>query len=303
MDDFLLQHAPGRPVAIAGSLREARGHIRGAAADLIQVPDGALEAPWPWRGEEADVRNGFYRTFELLEVAEGEVRASRVGQAEPGPAVAPLAANTAARWDLHGLLAGIGDDALDKDPGGGEWTVRQTLAHIVNGQRAYGWFTAWWHSRRDAPADDFPSVVPDDVAAQLPDESTEAPGSIGEIGERLDAIVDLGSEQLGGLDEEGLAARARWSGMPVTVRFRLGRWSSHMREHTIQVEKTMQMLGQQPTEVERLVRLVLAAYGRLEASAFLLPEGVSRPGQIVEEAAREARTVAAELREAASAAA
>ena len=58
---------------------------------------------------------------------------------------------------------------------------------------------------------------------------------------------------------------ARWSGVPVTIDFRLGRYGSHIREHTIQVDKTFATLGRQPSEVERLVRLILATYGRLEA--------------------------------------
>lgn len=302
MDDFLLRHSPGPTIAVAPALLAARQDVRAAATELRAVPDGLLGEPWPWRGEEAEdaeaeIRYGFYRIYELLEAAEGEVRRRVVAAATPpGPAVAPLAAATAARWELHGLLAGMPDELLDRDPGGGEWTVRQTLAHIVHTQRAHGWFTAWWHSRRDAPGDDFPLVVPDDVAAELPDEAGEAAGSVPDIEARLDDILDLSAGRLGAFDEADLGVRARWSGYPVTVGFRLGRWSSHMREHTVQVEKTLQMLGREPDEVDRLLRLVLTAYGRLEASAFLLPEAASDPEAVVQRAAREARSVAADVR-------
>jgi hypothetical protein len=44
--------------------------------------------------------------------------------------------------------------------------------------------------------------------------------------------------------------------------------ASHLREHTIQVEKTLAMLGRAPSEPQRLARLVLAAFGRAEATAF-----------------------------------
>jgi len=40
-----------------------------------------------------------------------------------------------------------------------------------------------------------------------------------------------------------------------------------VREHTVQVEKTLVMARREPTETDRLVRLVLATYGRLEALA------------------------------------
>jgi hypothetical protein len=64
----------------------------------------------------------------------------------------------------------------------------------------------------------------------------------------------------------------------VTIDFRLGRYGSHIREHTVQVDKTLAMLDRRPTEVERLVRLILATYGRLEARFVGRPTGeLERP--------------------------
>jgi hypothetical protein len=81
-------------------------------------------------------------------------------------------------------------------------------------------------------------------------------------------VLDRSTERLAGLPAERLAVGARWSGFAVDVGFRMGRWSSHIREHTIQVEKTLVMLDQRPTEVDRLVRLVLGAWGRAEAVVY-----------------------------------
>ena len=67
------------------------------------------------------------------------------------------------------------------------------------------------------------------------------------------------------LDGAAMRVDARWMGMHIPIDFRLGRYGSHIREHTIQVDKTLAMIGRQPTEVERVVRLILASYGRLEA--------------------------------------
>ena len=93
-----------------------------------------------------------------------------------------------------------------------------------------------------------------------------------DIGRRFDDIVDLSAGTLGNLSEDQLAARARWSGLPVDVRFRINRWSSHIREHTIQVEKTLGFINRPTSEVDRLLRLIAAAYGRLEDEVFMLPE-------------------------------
>jgi DinB superfamily len=305
IDDFLIRHSPAEPQPVASALLRARDSLRSALADLATVPDSAMEKPWPWRGGEADVRYGFYRQAEALEEARaGVARAlGRQAHSDEPPARALAAPATAARWELHGLLAGLADSELDRDPGNGEWTVRQTLAHIVSGQRAYGWFTAWWLARRDAPDDDFPARVPEDVGNQLPAEEGEGIGTVEEIGRRLDDIVDLSCGALGGLDDDALAARARWSGMAVDVRFRLVRWASHIREHTIQVEKTLGYLDRPTTEVEYLLRLIGAAYGRLEEELFMRPEtdgGMAESLAIAESVAAGAAQDAKSVRAAAS---
>lgn len=271
IDGVLLRLAPGQPVPIDAGLVRARDSIRAALVALREVPDSVLGRPWP-SGVEVDLRYGFYRQYEALENVRALVRpmlaAARMHETPARPLVA--AASTA-RWDLHGLLAGLGDDALDRDPGNGEWTVRQTLAHIVSGQRGYGVFTAWWLARRDAPADDFPSRVPAELDAELPAEEAEGLGSLDEIRRRLDETVDQSAAVFAPLGADHLAARARWSGIPVDVRFRVVRWTSHLREHTIQLEKTLGFIGRPTSEVERLLRLIAAAYGRLEEDLFVWP--------------------------------
>ncbi|MEX2547938.1 MAG: DinB family protein [Chloroflexota bacterium] len=304
LDDFLLRLAPAPPVAVAPELLRARDSIRASLNALREVPDSALELVWHWRGGELDVRYGFYRQYEGLEDARARVRPLVAGaQAQEGPARPLVAAASAARWDLHGLLAGLADADLDRDPGNEEWTLRQTLAHIVNGQRAYGWSTAWWLARRDAPLDDYPERWPDDVSAALPEEDTEASGTLADIRRRLDDILDLSAGVFGPLGEEELAARARWSGVAVDVRFRLLRWSSHIREHTIQVEKTLAFIGRPTTEVDRLLRLICAAYGRLEEELFQVSASprTSEALALAESAAMEVLTGTRSVAEAASA--
>ena len=270
IDPFIVRHAPVEPQPVAPQLLRARDSLRTALADLGKVPDAALEKPWPWRDEQEDVRYGLFRQFEALEGARGQVLAAlaRSSQTE-SPARPMVGVATATRWDLHGVLTGVSDADLDHDPGNGEWTIRQTLAHIVNGQRAYAWGTEVWLERRDAAVDDFPRRLPESLIADLPPEETEGVGTVAEIGRRLDDILDLSAGALGALDRDDLGVRARWSGIAVDVGFRLLRWSSHIREHIVQVEKTLGFIGRPTTEVERLLRLISAAYGRVEEDLFM----------------------------------
>lgn len=295
MDAFLERHAPGPPIESLERIPAARAAVLGAVETLAQIDDSVLgELPWPWRGsDDIELRYGFYRLCEMFDEAAADARRV-IRTVDLAPAQSAAGDATAARWDLHGILVSLDDGTLDADPGGGEWTLRQTLAHVINSQRAYNWFTAWWLVRRDAPADDFPVSVPDDAAPDFPEESTEGAGDLADLRSRLDAVLDEGASALGGLDEPSLRVRARWSHAPVDVGFRIGRWGSHLREHTVQVEKTLAFLGRSPSEVDRLVRLVLAAYGRLEAVVFAVPATVASPAeQVLERVIGELKEVTA----------
>jgi len=247
-----------------------------AVTHLVEIDDDQLDRRWRWRDDpdgETEVRYAFYRSIEALELATG-----RAGRAVGAAGLVPPAAHafalaTAARWDLHGVLASLHDTDLDTDPGGAEWTLRQTLAHIVYVQRAYPAWSSWWLTRdQDGP---LPPHAPEEVGIGFPEEADEGIGSLNEIRHRLDEAVDAAAERMAALDESQLARGARWSGYAVDVGFRLRRMSSHLQEHTIQVEKTLVMLGRPPRECDRLARLAYRAYGRLEAAVYALPPALA----------------------------
>lgn len=273
LDAPLLERTdPSLARPLPAALTRARVDALAAASDLLTVTEAALAKPWSWiGGSEEEVRYGAYRTAEALEEAETEVRALLAADDSDETRAAKVIGHaTAARWDLNGLLLSLTDDQLDADPGRGEWTIRLVMGHVISGQRAYGWGTSWWLTnpyRAGDPA--MPAGIPDGMLTSLPDEATsEAEGTGFDLRARLDAILDLGAERLAGLPDDRLELGARWSGFPVTIGFRLGRWSSHIREHTIQIEKTLAMLDVVHDEPKRLARHVLAAYGRAEAAVF-----------------------------------
>jgi len=77
-DDFLIQFTPGPTIDVAPAVLAAREALASAGQDLLAIPDSALEKPWPWRGEEADVRYGLYRLIESLDGAAADVTRSLV---------------------------------------------------------------------------------------------------------------------------------------------------------------------------------------------------------------------------------
>lgn len=274
----------------------ARRDVLAAVRELHTIPDPALPRTWGWKGgSEEEVRYGFYRLGEAFELAGIEAAAAlRLSGMERGRTADRIAPSTAARWDLHGLLAPLDDGLWDADPGGDEWTIRQTMGHVIAGQRAYAVTTGWWQEQA-VPADlpELP-IVPESIFDELPTEEAEAEGLPAEVRNRLDEVVDRGVERLAGLPVDRLAFGARWSGFPVDIGFRIGRWSSHIREHTIQVEKTLDLLGHRPTEVDRLIRLVLASWGRAESVVFGAADAEDA-GRVLEASAAGARRIAAEV--------
>jgi len=259
--------AYARPIPAA--LLAARRDVMAAVRDLSTVTDADLEATWAWTGDsEIELRYGFYRIYEAFERAgldaEAAMRAAGVDRGRAADLIAPA---TSARWDLQGILVQLPDAAWDADPGGGEWSVRRTLGHVIGGQRAYRAVTAWWQAQA-LPADgNLPTARPN-VYEGMPSEEEEAEGTPAEVCARLDEMLDHSAERLAGLPADRLAFGTRWVGFALDIGFRLGRWSSHLREHTVQVEKTLVMIGHTPTEVDRLIRLILAEWGRAEAVVY-----------------------------------
>jgi hypothetical protein len=292
----LTDDATARPLPTA--LPAARATVTHAIEALRAIPDAALTKAWGWKGgSEEELRYGFYRIGEAFDLAALEAADTlREAGVERGRAADLIALATEARWDLQGLLVPLSEADWDAGPGAGEWTIRQTMGHLVGSQRGYGVGTAWW-IRQALPADalDLPRI-PESLFDAMPTDEAEGEGTPDETRARLDGLLDQCMERLAGLPAAQLALAGRWSGFPVTVGFRIGRWSSHIREHTIQVEKTLAMLDHQPTENDRLVRLVLAAWGRAESVAYGIPaEDATDALSVLSRAADEARSVAEEI--------
>ena len=276
--DYLVSHAPAPVAPVSPALLKARAALDTAAADLLAIPDDALEKTWPWRDNDADVRYGLFRSIEAVEQAAAEIEATLAANGATRSAAAlRVAPATSARWDLHGRLAALDAGLLDKVAKDGEWTIRETLGHIVGGQRGYVAYTVWhWtRNRTEKPSEDELEQLQRDTA--LPEESEEGAGTIPEIRARLDEALDRGGSHFAAMSDADLDRPARWSGIPVTVGFRVGRWSSHLMEHTIQIDKTLAWLDHHPTEAERIVGDLYRAWGRLETSIFPIePAWLSR---------------------------
>ena len=69
-------------------------------------------------------------------------------------------------------------------------------------------------------------------------------------------------------DGELWALSRFWEPEPLPVRYRLHRFDAHLRQHTIQIEKTLEALGSSPNEAVRLLRLVYNALAEAEGAVI-----------------------------------
>src|SRR5262245_47012070 len=202
---------PRRPVP--AQLRAARADLAAATDILARISDDVLTRPWTWKGgSEEELRYGFYRIAESFERAGIEAAAAMRAAGDATRGVEVTATATAARWDLQGLLHDLDASTWDADPGGGEWTIRQTIGHLIASQRGYAVGSSWWLEQRlpagQQPLPSFPEGLGDD----LPSDEEEAAGSPAEVRARLDSALDDAAEHLAAMSDAQLAYAGRWSG-------------------------------------------------------------------------------------------
>jgi uncharacterized damage-inducible protein DinB len=239
------------------------------------LPDPELDREWAWRAYDAEgVRFAFFRTYEELRELAAKIATERHARgALASTAQRILAQYHLAYRDLQAALLGVGQEALEQVPAEGEWSLRQTVAHAVAAE--VGFFVAVRYALdRQRAGDGRPAKIPE-----------EAWGSIlGEDAESLEALLGGPSEgvrsyhealharvlrEFAGISEEELEAPSTyWEGYEMSLRFRLHRFDSHLRQHTIQVDKTLARIGHPPSEAQRLLRLICAALAEAEGATI-----------------------------------
>jgi hypothetical protein len=241
----------------------------------LGVPDSDLDREWAWGAyDEQGVRFAFFRTYEELRELAAKLATERSAH---GPKVSTaqriLAQYDQAYRDLQASLLGAGDDAVGRAPAEGEWPVRKVVAHIVGAELGFFVVVKYALDRQRSG---------DGRAAEIPDEAWDAIGGVDEAS--FQALVDgpfadiqSYHETLHGqvlrefasIREEELAVPSLyWEGYEMSLRFRLHRFDSHLRQHTVQVDKTLEAVGGPPSEAKRLLRLIYGALAEAESATL-----------------------------------
>ena len=267
-------------------------------AALAQT-DPDLERPWAWGVfDSEDVRFAYFRTYEELRTLAVRTSAERdINRTAPTSARRILAQFHAAYRDLQAVLLRVDAATAERSPAEGEWSVRQALGHMVRADARF--LAAVRHALDHHRAGDWnPGPIPPEVY----------PAVIGLVETEFDAILSgpldkiqayhaaLHARILLDLDditEEELELPVIYrENRPTPLRFRLHRFDSHLRQHIVQVEKTLVVVGQPQDEIHRLLRLIYAGLAEAEGAAFKAGEEV---GGHWHETARQIETWAKEI--------
>ena len=161
---------------------------------------------------------------------------------------------------------GLRNEDLDRVPAEGEWPLRETLKHMLGAEHGFLAVNRWALVNHRAGKHDEP---PDD---QWPDfrKPYAAPkdavdGTIENIRNSFFEIHRRVLRELADVTDAELEQPAWFWDADKPIRFRMHRFEEHLRQHTIQLEKTLAVI-RPPTEAHRLVRNIYNALADVESA-------------------------------------
>lgn len=231
----------------------------------VHLTDDDLSRSWAWKEyDEEGIRFALLMAHHELRDLAVTIEEERARSETPITAAQRLLGlyHDAYR-DLAGALAGIGDDELDRAPAEGEWPVREVLSHMLGAES--GFRTSMVLALRIRRAGQDRSATDEEIDALNVPEKID-----GDKRALLDGLFRSHVRilrELGDVRDDELGTPSEfWEATKYPVRFRMHRLEEHMRQHTVQVDKTLAGIGHPPSEAERLVRLLYQATGRVEAA-------------------------------------
>jgi len=244
------------------------------------LTDEDLEKPWSWRDYTSEgVRFAFFRTYETLQEMAVQLALER---SLNGPLLTGaqriLGSYHRAYRDLEAVLLRVPLDRADEPPAETEWSTRRTLAHILAGDMEFYGVVRYALERGRNSGDDRPEKVPEEAWDSMLGMNEEQhrillDGSFESLVSYHQKFHQKVLREFASIQESELEWPATyWEEEPYPLRFRLHRFDSHMRQHTVQIEKTLDTLDVPETEALQLLRRIYGALAEVGCVTLRAPE-------------------------------
>jgi hypothetical protein len=241
--------------------------VQDFSALMLPLSEKDLEQEWKWKDHEQEgIRFAFFVTLQELRQLAVTIAALR---SKPTAAQHILSQYHAAYIDLQASVLGVSDEDAEHAPAEGEWSVKQTYAHILGTDFGFSAVVRYALERHRSN-----TWTPD----RIPEE--EYPRLYGVSEEEYDALMARPFSEMLSLhaglhlriitefatisDAELDLPSTFWEETRFPIRHRLHRYEAHFVQHTIQIDKTLAALGQAPRESHRLLRKIYAALAEVE---------------------------------------
>ena len=264
------------PVAVTDAVEQL-------ARAMVDRSDEELGAAWAWGAyDEEGLRFALLQSHHELRDLGVRLAAVRAPRTQ---AQGILAQHHEAYRDLTAVLAVVRSDDLDTAPAAGEWPAREVLDHLFRAE--HGFLARLRYAIERAN----PERWSDEEEARFVAYRTERypvagdalAGPIETIRARWADLHVRVLTELDGITDDQLAVRTWFWDGAMPVRFRLHRFEEHLRQHTIQLDKTLAGIGRSPTEAHRLVRNLFNALAAVETERAAADDLRARCARVIAE--------------------
>lgn len=235
---------------------------------LLPVSEKDLERAWVWKDhDEEGIRFVFFVTIQQLRQL-AVMLASKRSQVTQAQHI--LGQYHKQYMDLQAAIFGLSEKDAERAPAEGEWSVRRVYAHILGAEIGFSEVISYaleghragiWKPERMTEEDElritgfgkkeYDNLMGGSFKDMLAFHRPFHPKIIQEFSSIADNELELPS--------------TFWEETRFPIRHRLHRYEAHFIQHTVQIDKTLVVIGQSPSETKRLIRYLFAALAEVEA--------------------------------------
>ena len=241
--------------------------------------DVDMGQPYHWRKHGEGVRLALIGTYHELR----DLAATLASRRSQNGSATTLVQQVLGQYhlgyrELQAAMLGVTDEQFEQEPAPGEWPLRVILGHIMDAERTFFTLIIYGLEQQQGgierpypfPAGEVERVTgSNDAFYDIIDNQPFATiwHSYNAFHQRvLDELVAVPDEQFLG------ASPVWWEEEEYSLQYRLHRFDAHLRQHLVQIEKTLLWLNRPETEASRFLRLIFRALAGVENTTLGAPE-------------------------------